>query len=295
MFAICIILKCNGAGSISVEAFCSLPIKDARVRNVQPLCSSRSLHIDMILSTYTWGNMTIRFTVSTMHPRNSSFEMDVLKTFSNVWWTLGTLGAMPSPMSLNEPDPEDSPDKCHPGIPCSRIHGVSRGSLAPSSPEWIPGELMTDRREEPEIGIVFPSIWSEGTFDPSYELEAWNTRLLKPIWSEIPWSPETSTGTPDLPIKSVHSEPDDSGIKFMTGLMPPSFLVTRKMALTYWPGVGDTSIMAPLGPCPVLPCPPEHLFLDWKSVEKEAAFDIILTPILFGNIPSPHSRPKDLE
>ena len=31
--------------------------------------------------------------------------------------------------------------------------------------------------------------------------------------------------------------------KFFSGLIPPSFMVTRKMVLTYWPGVSDTSIM----------------------------------------------------
>ena len=124
------------------------------------------------------------------------------------------------------------------------MRGVSRRSLVPSSPEWIPGELTTDRREEPEIGIVFPSIWIEGTFDPSDELEAWNTRLLNPILSEICWSPENSTETPDLPSESVCTE-RFRYFKFMTGLMPPSFLVTRKMVLTYWPWVGDTSIVAP--------------------------------------------------
>ena len=61
------------------------------------LCSSRSVHSEITLSTFTWEKITSRFHVSTMNPMNSSFEMDVQMTFSNLWWTLSMLDAMLSP------------------------------------------------------------------------------------------------------------------------------------------------------------------------------------------------------
>ena len=127
-----------------------------------------------------------------------------------------------------------------------------------------------DRLKEPEIGIVFPSIWSEGNFDPSDQLEACNTRLLNPIWSEICWSSDNSTETPDLPSESVRTEPDDS--------CTLSLWLVSSPHLSWWPGKWcsriDLESVTPLlwhllGSYPVLPCPPEHSFPDWKSVEKD--------------------------
>ena len=133
----------------------------------------------------------------------------------------------------------------------------------------------------------FQSFWWIGSVEYAF---------LNPIWSEIQWPTDNSTGTPNLLSGSVRTEPDDSGTLSLSVVSFPH--------LSWWPGkrcshIDLESVTPPLktpwGQCPVISCPPECSFLDWKSVEKEEPADKVLTPILFGNLPSPHSRPKDHE
>ena len=229
-------------------------------------------------------------------PDTTLFEMDFLKTFFSLWWTLGAKEAMLSLGSLGEPDLEGWSDKCHPSTRHSLAPDVSTRPSAPLSPEYILIELRTGWKEELKIGRAFLSIWSGGTFDPSDELAAWSMYPWSPTWSESRWPPENLIENSDLPFGSGRTEPDDSGASDLSLISFPHHSWWPEKWCSYIdPASVTTPLWHPWEPSPVLLCPPDCLFLCWKLAEEEAPIDRGLIPIWSRTPRSPHSRPKDLE